>query len=84
VSPDRALADPPALHLEVESSQIYLRILLYIMSHGDMALVEATGVEERLVQLCARNLERFEQNMPGQGGLEGERALPIFLPLLMN
>lgn len=63
VPADRCLPDPPLLRLEAEASQAYLSTLLHISTAGPEATRQACSVEARLVQLCMRNLERFE----GQG-----------------
>ena len=61
VTQDRALPDPPLLRLEAEASQSYLTCLLHILAAAPEATKRACAVEQRLVQLCLRNLERFEQ-----------------------
>ena len=61
VPPERALPDPPLLRLEAEASQAYLSCLLHILAAAPAPTREACRVEDRLAQLCLRNLERFEQ-----------------------
>jgi brefeldin A-inhibited guanine nucleotide-exchange protein len=67
VPPARALPDPPLLRLEVDAAQAYLAALLQITATGSAALREASGVQGRLVSLCRRNLERFEQQSMAAG-----------------
>ena len=61
VPADRAVPDPPLLHLEVESSQAYLSVLLTITVVGPDTLRTDGQIGIRLVDLCLQNLERFEQ-----------------------
>lgn len=69
VTAERCLPDPPLLRLEAEASQAYLSTLLHISAAAPDATREACSVEARLVQLCMRNLERFEgQEMAAENG----------------
>lgn len=69
VPADRCLPDPPLLRLEAEASQAYLSTLLHISAAAPEATRDACTVEARLVQLCMRNLERFEgQEMAAESG----------------
>eukprot|EP00873_Tetraselmis_striata_P021183 jgi/Tetstr1/441447/TSEL_029692.t1 len=57
----KALADPPLLKLESEASHSYLSVLLHInMAPGGAEGKAAACIEERLVELCTANLERYE------------------------
>jgi brefeldin A-inhibited guanine nucleotide-exchange protein len=68
VPADRCLPDPPLLRLEAEASQAYLSTLLHITAAAPEPTRQACSVEARLVQLCMRNLERFEgQEMAAEG-----------------
>jgi hypothetical protein len=49
------------LRLEAEASQAYLSVLLHVQAAAAEGVRDACAVEARLVQLCLRNLERFEQ-----------------------
>ena len=61
VAQDRALPEPPLLRLLANASQPYLAFLLHILAAAPAATKRACAVEQRLVQLCLLNLERFEQ-----------------------
>ena len=59
VPESKRLGDPPLLRLERESSHAYLSMLLHARSHQAELRAEAR-VEDRLMQLCTQNLERFQ------------------------
>ena len=61
VAPNKFLRDPPFLHLEVESAQAYMSVLMSISVGGRTELVDASNVENRISDLCLSNLERFER-----------------------
>ncbi len=55
----RRLADPPLLRLEREASHAYLSMLMH--ARGSLPELSAEAhVEDRLMQLCTQNLERFQ------------------------
>jgi hypothetical protein len=57
----KALPDPPLMKLENEASHSYLSVLLHInMAPGGSDVKAAACIEERLVELCTANLERYE------------------------
>lgn len=75
VVPERAIADPPLLRLEVEASQAYLSVLLTVSVVGPAEFKAAFGVEQRLVAACMHNLERFEQQSLAAGAaMEADAA----------
>ena len=58
---ERSLPDPPLLNLEAEAANAYLSTLLHILAANSSEMQRVCAVESRLVRLCMRNLERFEQ-----------------------
>lgn len=61
VAPESALKDPPFIKLEVDSSRAYLSVLMTLMACGPDTIRREGDVEGRLVAMCIKNLERFEQ-----------------------
>uniref|UniRef100_A0A061RZG9 Brefeldin a-inhibited guanine nucleotide-exchange protein 2-like n=1 Tax=Tetraselmis sp. GSL018 TaxID=582737 RepID=A0A061RZG9_9CHLO len=65
VAEHRCLPDPPLMKLESEASHSYLSVLLHIsMAPGASEAKSAACIEERLVELCVANLQRYEEVGP--------------------
>ena len=61
VKDHRAIQDPPLMKLESEASHSYLSVLLHInMAPGSSDTKTSAHIEERLVELCIANLQRYE------------------------
>jgi len=69
----RAIPDPPLMKLESEASHSYLSVLLHInMAPGGSETKASACVEERLVELCIANLQRYEAVGPFSSVGNGE------------
>lgn len=64
------LPDPPLLKLEVEATTAYLSMLQHLNAMAPPGVKAMCELEERLVQLCMRNLQRFESGGESAGCLE--------------
>lgn len=60
VPENKILSDPPFLHLEIESSQAYISVLMSISAQGG-DLAKDADIQTRICDVCLQNLERFER-----------------------